>query len=86
MADEGIKIDATVFHDRLSSFQLQWKNDKRSGDAIFKGAGSIIILLGKAEDDVNYRKNNAFEVRFSPLRSNTTVDYIDRVYMTGADA
>lgn len=62
MAEEGIKIDASVFHDRLSHFQAQWKNDKRSGDAIFKGVGSIIILLGKAEDDVNYRKNNAFEV------------------------
>lgn len=61
MADE-IRIDKNVFHARLSSFQKQWKEDRRSGNAVFGGVGSIIIVMGRPEDYVNYRKHNAFQV------------------------
>ena len=46
----GIEIDKKLFHDRLSSFLTQWKNDKRSGDSVFGGAGSICILVGKGDE------------------------------------
>lgn len=62
MGDE-VKIDKSLFHDRLSSFIAQWKNDKRSGDAIFNAAGSIVIITGKAEDEQVFQKNNAFQVQ-----------------------
>ena len=60
MSDE-VKIDKQVFHDRLSQFISAWKADKRSGDGLFAGAGSIAILMGKVEDQsgVTFRKNNA---------------------------
>ncbi|MCJ1350719.1 MAG: FACT complex subunit spt16 [Icmadophila ericetorum] len=63
MSDE-VKIDKQVFHDRLWQFISAWKADKRSGDGIFAGAGSIAILMGKIEDQNNttFRKNNALHV------------------------
>ena len=61
MADE-VKIDKAQFHERLGQFLSAWKSDKRSGDGVFGGVGSIIILLGKAEDSA-YQKNNALHVR-----------------------
>ena len=63
MAEE-VKIDKVVFHDRLGQFISAWKTDKRSGDALFGGVGSIIILMGKAEDSA-YQKNNALHVRLT---------------------
>lgn len=61
MAEE-VKIDKQVFQDRLGQFISAWKADKRSGDALFGGVGSIIILLGKSEA-TGFQKNNALHVR-----------------------
>ncbi|OJD37458.1 fact complex subunit spt16 [Diplodia corticola] len=61
MAEE-ISIDKNAFHDRLSSFISQWKADKRSGDAVFNGASSIVIMVGKANDAQAYPKNVAFQL------------------------
>ena len=60
-----MKIDVKVFHERLGQLVSTWKTDKRTGgDAVFGGVGSIVILLGKAEDSL-YQKNNAMHVRRS---------------------
>ena len=64
MADE-IKIDKQVFQDRLSHFITAWKTDRRSGDALFGGVGSIVILMGKTEQSSQFQKNNAMHVRDS---------------------
>ena len=61
MADE-IRIDKQVFHDRLSHFVSAWKADKRSGDALFGGVGSVLILMGKSEETNTFSKNNAMHV------------------------
>lgn len=61
MADE-VKIDKALFHERLAQLISAWKSDKRSGEAVFGGVGSIVILLGKAED-ASYQKSNALHVR-----------------------
>jgi len=63
MGDQ-VKIDKDAFHDRLSSLMSQWKNDKRSGDALFGGAGSIAIVMGKTDEAAGFQKNNAFQVCF----------------------
>ncbi|KAH7026013.1 FACT complex protein [Microdochium trichocladiopsis] len=58
MAD--IKIDGKLFQERINHFVNAWKADKRAGDAIFNGASSIVILMGKlAEDAPEFHKNNA---------------------------
>jgi hypothetical protein len=62
MADDGgITMNADQFHSRLSSFLTQWKADKRSGDSLFGGIGSILIPVGKATQSV-YTKTAAFQV------------------------
>ncbi|KAI9670136.1 MAG: FACT complex subunit spt16 [Caeruleum heppii] len=58
MADE-IKIDKDAFNDRLSHFVSAWKADRRAGDALFNGATSIVILMGKSEESNAFSKNNA---------------------------
>ncbi|KAG8526310.1 FACT complex subunit spt16 [Bacidia gigantensis] len=59
MAEE-VKIDRELFHSRLSHLISTWKNDKRSStDALFAGAGSIVIILGKNEEVPTYHKSNA---------------------------
>ncbi|KAA6409676.1 MAG: FACT complex subunit spt16 [Lasallia pustulata] len=58
MAEE-VKIDKQVFQDRLTHFISAWKADKRSGDALFGGVGSIVILMGKTEEATSFQKNNA---------------------------
>ena len=69
MADpDQVKIDKDVFHDRLSAFQAQWKNDKRSGDTLFAGVGSIVIILGKNDESLGFQKNNSFQVCLSDAR------------------
>ncbi|KAL2190863.1 SPT16-domain-containing protein [Thermothelomyces heterothallicus CBS 203.75] len=57
MAD--IKIDSKTFQERLSHFITAWKSDKRSGDALFAGVSSIVILMGKVDEEPEYHKNNA---------------------------
>ena len=62
MGDENkVEIDKALFHERLGQFVSAWKADKRSGDQIFGGVGSIAIMLGKA-DDPPYQKSNAIHV------------------------
>lgn len=61
MADE-VKIDKTVFHERLLSLVSTWKADKRSGDALFGGVGSIVLLMGRNEEAPVFQKANAMHV------------------------
>lgn len=60
MAD--IKIDGRLFHERLSHFINAWKADKRSGDALFGGVSSIVIMMGKVDEEPEFHKNNAMHV------------------------
>jgi nucleosome binding factor SPN SPT16 subunit len=60
-----IKIDKSLFNERLSHFYSAWKADKRSGDAVFGGASSILVLMGKTEESVQFQKNNALHVYIS---------------------
>lgn len=57
-----IKIDSKAFQERISQFVNAWKADKRSGDALFGGASSIVLLLGKVAQDPEFHKNNAMHV------------------------
>jgi Xaa-Pro aminopeptidase len=62
MADK-IAIDKTTFFNHLSNFYASWKADKRSGNTLFGGAGSIVILMGKTKsDESSFQKNNAMHV------------------------
>ncbi|KAJ5476949.1 FACT complex subunit s.t1.c16 [Penicillium diatomitis] len=59
MADK-ISIDKKTFFNHLSSFYASWKADKRSGNALYGGAESIVILMGKTKsDESSFQKNNA---------------------------
>lgn len=60
MAD--IKIDKDIFQERLGHLIAAWKADKRSGDALFGGASSFLILMGKTEENMQFQKNNAIHV------------------------
>jgi hypothetical protein len=62
-----IKIDKTLFQERLSHFVAAWKADKRSGDALFNGASSILVLMGKTEEAAQFQKNNAIHVRIPDI-------------------
>ena len=58
-----IKIDKTLFQERLAHFVGAWKADKRNGtDALFNGASSILVLMGKTEEAAQFQKNNAIHV------------------------
>lgn len=65
MAD--IKIDSKAFQERLSHFIAAWKADKRAGDALFAGASSIVILMGKVDEEPEFYKNNAMHVRLAKV-------------------
>lgn len=58
-----IKIDKNLFQERLSHFVAAWKADRRAGDALFNGASSILVLMGKTEEAAQFQKNNAIHVR-----------------------
>ncbi|KAJ5619571.1 hypothetical protein N7510_003555 [Penicillium lagena] len=58
MAEE-IVIDKTTFFNRLSNLYSTWKTDKRTGNALFDGAGSIVILMGKTDEENSFQKSNA---------------------------
>ena len=60
-----IKIDKNLFQERLAHFTSAWKTDKRSNDAMFNGASSILILMGKTEESASFQKNNAIHVHIS---------------------
>jgi nucleosome binding factor SPN SPT16 subunit len=58
-----IKIDSKLFQERISHFVNAWKADKRAGDALFNGASSIVINMGKVNDENStFYKNNAMHV------------------------
>ncbi|KAI1486575.1 FACT complex subunit spt-16 [Biscogniauxia mediterranea] len=57
MAD--IKIDAKLFQERISHFVNAWKADKRAGDTVFGGVSSVLIMMGKVEENPEFHKNNA---------------------------
>lgn len=59
-----IKIEKGVFQERLGHFISAWRADKRSGDNLFNGASSIVILMGKTEDAAQFQKNNAVHVSY----------------------
>lgn len=59
---ETIKIDGKLFQERVSHLINSWKADKRSGDTIFGGASSIVVMMGKVEEVQNFSKNNAMHV------------------------
>jgi len=59
---EEIKIDKATFSNRLSGFYSAWRADKRSGNTVFGGVGSIVILMGKTEEANSFQKNNAMHV------------------------
>jgi len=63
MAD--IKIDSKVFQERIGHFVNAWKADKRSGDALFGGVSSIVVLMGKVDANPEFHKNNAMHVSYS---------------------
>lgn len=56
-----MKIDKHAFHDHLAQLVTAWKHDKRSNDALFGGVGSMIILMGRAEES-GFQKKNAMHV------------------------
>lgn len=62
MADDQVNIDKQLFHNRLSAFIAQWKQDKRNGDSIFNGANSVVVCIGKSEDAQLFNKVTAFQV------------------------
>lgn len=64
MAD-AINIDGKLFQERISHFINAWKADKRSGDVLFGGVSSIVVMMGKVEEVQNFNKNNAMHVRVS---------------------
>lgn len=59
---EDIAIDSNTFFTRLSSLYASWKADKRSGNALFDNAGSMVILMGKTDEENSFQKNNAMHV------------------------
>jgi hypothetical protein len=74
MADD-IVIDKDLFHERLGNFVSKWKTDKRAGDQLFQGAGSIATVVGKASDPGSYLKPAAFQVSLrSPSINGTWTD------------
>ncbi|KAJ5220811.1 FACT complex subunit s.t1.c16 [Penicillium citrinum] len=59
MADK-VAIDKKTFSNHLSNFYASWKADKRSGNTLFGGAESIVILMGKTNsNESSFQKNNA---------------------------
>jgi hypothetical protein len=68
MADD-IVIDKQLFNERLSSLVAKWKADKRSGDQIFQGAGSITAVVGKPSEPGSYLKPAAFQVGWKRLQT-----------------
>jgi hypothetical protein len=63
-----ITIDKNVFQERLSHLISAWKQDKRSGNTLFGDASSILILMGKTEENSQFQKNNAIHVCHSNLK------------------
>lgn len=77
---EKIAIDKKIFFNHLSNFYASWKADKRSGNALFGGTESIVILMGKTKtDESSFQKNNAMHVCNLPRMSESHL-YLNDVY------
>lgn len=77
---EKIAIDKNIFFNHLSNFYASWKADKRSGNALFGGTESIVILMGKTKtDESSFQKNNAMHVSNLPRMSESHL-YLNDVY------
>lgn len=61
MADE-VSIDKNTFHTRLSGLISQWKADKRAAEPQFGGAGSLLVVMGKSEEETGFSKVSAIQV------------------------
>lgn len=62
-----IKIDSKVFQDRISHLVNAWKADNRSGNGLFEGVSSLVILMGKVDSEQpEFHKNNSMHVCFPP--------------------
>ncbi|KAB8356399.1 hypothetical protein FH972_023982 [Carpinus fangiana] len=59
---DAVQIDKNLFHDRLSAFLTRWKNDKRSGDVLFGGVSSIVIIMGKSDEAGSFHKTGAMQL------------------------
>ena len=62
MAEEAITIDKSIFHRRVSSVISQWKSDRRSGDALFAGANSFSLILGKNDESTGFQLHASLQV------------------------
>ena len=76
-----MKIDKDNFNNRLSHFYTAWKNDKRSsGDTLFGGVGSIVVLMGRNEEVPSFGKSNAMSVlrltQLCPLTQFRQIAYV----------
>lgn len=83
---EKIAIDKNNFFNHLSNFYASWKADKRSGNALFGGADSMVILMGKTKtDESSFQKNNAMHVSHLLFMSGASVQLrSNRVFDTNA--
>lgn len=61
-AGEAVKIDRQEFNERVDKLLTAWRADKRSGDGLFGGASSLVIVAGKADEIVSFQKSNAIHV------------------------
>lgn len=83
---EKIAIDKNTFFNHLSNLYASWKADKRSGNALFGGADSMVILMGKTKtDESSFQKNNAMHVSHLIFMSGASVQLRSiRVFDTNA--
>lgn len=83
MADE-VKIDKQLFHNRLSAFIAQWKQDKRSGDTVFNGANSVVICIGKSEEAQLFNKTTGFQVSLChPPSAHVNIELTSKTHSSG---
>lgn len=72
MGDE-VNIDKAQFHGRLSSLISQWKADKRSGNNVFGDVGSIVLVMGKSDENAAFHKVNGTQFWFLGYEFPTTL-------------
>ncbi|KAI9656979.1 MAG: FACT complex subunit spt16 [Alyxoria varia] len=61
MAEDAITISKSIFHRRASSLITQWKSDRRSGDALFAGATSFSLVLGKSDESTSFQMHASLQ-------------------------
>ena len=80
---EEIKINKQLFHERLAHLVSTWKADRRGGDALFGGTGSILVMLGKADAKSSFSKSSAMNVSvgYTLARADTS-QYFPGLWLT----